>query len=78
MPSFEPNIRNDAAIVLAEHLGGKPRDHCRRLEPGEVTIRLAITLSNVDNLRSLPDVLVVPVTNRKRTFSQIDYFLKNS
>jgi D-alanyl-D-alanine carboxypeptidase (penicillin-binding protein 5/6) len=26
---------NDAAIVLAEHLGGKPRDHCRRLEPGE-------------------------------------------
>jgi D-alanyl-D-alanine carboxypeptidase (penicillin-binding protein 5/6) len=26
---------NDAAIVLAEHFGGKPRDHCRRLDPGE-------------------------------------------
>jgi D-alanyl-D-alanine carboxypeptidase (penicillin-binding protein 5/6) len=26
---------NDAAIVLAEHFGGKPREHCRRLEPSE-------------------------------------------
>jgi D-alanyl-D-alanine carboxypeptidase (penicillin-binding protein 5/6) len=26
---------NDAAIVLAEHFGGKPREACQRLEPGE-------------------------------------------